>query len=545
MLRQASSRNQRTRGFKVKHALQICLLVGVCIWLLYQAKHSVEKKAFNAADAKIPDEVERRLEILKLGRKDLNHEVEMVSADDKHGDEEESEREESKREESKVEGREGGDDEIDEHDQEKKAEEEVDHHADSVDEEERENEDNKEKEESKEREKKEENKGDKEKEENDENNEKGEKETNKENDAQNENAGSLENPDHDGDRNPHEAREAQYNGDDASSAVVQDTQAIRSEMGNGILGNSDEKQVQITKKSELGNDNKTNAVEDGSVDHKNEAHKEIDARNEDMGSLENPDHDGGRNSHEAREAQYNGDDASSAVVQDTQAIRSEMGNRVSGTSDGKQVEITEKNEFYNKTNAVKDGSVDQNTSNNPKASELPPASGNVYTVDNPSLNGTTSEEKGTKVSLSKLESDSPSNSTMKESNSQTELHNNATSENTENHASSLQNETNTLDSTQDQIVTAKMEISDQDNSKLQTVALEHTESSNRTAGAEESDQNSVSTLVMNSDGDAAQTETTDPSTSLVSKLVKDAPRDLGSLPITESAVKNTEDVAAE
>ncbi|XP_039053498.1 protein bfr2-like [Hibiscus syriacus] len=45
MFRVSPSRNQRSKGLKVKHALQICVLLGICIWLLYQVKHSGEKKA--------------------------------------------------------------------------------------------------------------------------------------------------------------------------------------------------------------------------------------------------------------------------------------------------------------------------------------------------------------------------------------------------------------------------------------------------------------------------------------------------------------------
>lgn len=44
MLRQVTSRNQRSKGFTVKNALQVCLLVFVCAWILYQIKHSHDKK---------------------------------------------------------------------------------------------------------------------------------------------------------------------------------------------------------------------------------------------------------------------------------------------------------------------------------------------------------------------------------------------------------------------------------------------------------------------------------------------------------------------
>ncbi|XP_077233972.1 uncharacterized protein LOC143876169 [Tasmannia lanceolata] len=463
MFRQTSSRNQKTRGFRVKHALQIALLVAVCIWLLYQVKHSYDKrKAFQASNANISDKVEGSHEILKLGRKDLNRVVEVVSVDDKHGEEEENEEEESKQDEIEDEGRGGGDDEIDAHDQEN-AEEETEHREDFANEEEGENDENKE---SKERE---------------------EMERNEENEEKDENEENLEKVKEENEENMEKEKE------------------------------------------------------------ENEENKENDAQNEDAGSVGNLDHDGNRNSNEAREAQYNGDDASSAVVKDTLLLRSESGNEVSGNSDGDQVENTEKHELDNdnKTNAAEDGHVDQNESTNPNSGELPTVSGDSETVYNTSLNATDSEESGAVISLSKLENESLPNSTMTESNSQTEFHNNATLENTENPDSSLQNGTTTLDSTQDQDATVNIENSDQENPNAQTVGLEQTEGTNTTDGVEESDVKSVSTLDTNADGDAAQNETTDPFTSQVAQEVKDALTDLETLPTTESEVKNAENVAAE
>ncbi|KAE8671490.1 hypothetical protein F3Y22_tig00111947pilonHSYRG00115 [Hibiscus syriacus] len=62
MLRVSSYRNQRSKGLKVKHALQICVLVAICIWLLYQVMHNSEKKADYEKSTK---------EVIMLGRKDL------------------------------------------------------------------------------------------------------------------------------------------------------------------------------------------------------------------------------------------------------------------------------------------------------------------------------------------------------------------------------------------------------------------------------------------------------------------------------------------
>ncbi|URD96876.1 hypothetical protein MUK42_31121 [Musa troglodytarum] len=69
MLRQVSSRNHRAKGgFKAKNALQICMLVVVCVWLLYQMKRShdrrkVSEERFGADEA--------RSQIASFGRKDL------------------------------------------------------------------------------------------------------------------------------------------------------------------------------------------------------------------------------------------------------------------------------------------------------------------------------------------------------------------------------------------------------------------------------------------------------------------------------------------
>lgn len=73
MLRQPSSRNQRARGFKLKHALQIGIFVAVCIWLIYQVKHSHEKKrAYDARNSKIISKsVENQEDFFKFRRKDL------------------------------------------------------------------------------------------------------------------------------------------------------------------------------------------------------------------------------------------------------------------------------------------------------------------------------------------------------------------------------------------------------------------------------------------------------------------------------------------
>eukprot|EP00262_Sarcandra_glabra_P008044 TRINITY_DN2120_c0_g1_i1.p1 TRINITY_DN2120_c0_g1~~TRINITY_DN2120_c0_g1_i1.p1 ORF type:complete len:432 (-),score=124.68 TRINITY_DN2120_c0_g1_i1:130-1425(-) len=253
MLRQASSRNHRSKGFKVKHALQLCLLLAVCVWLLYQVKHSHDKKkAFDESHAKALSEVENSSQILKLGRKDLNDDgLIMVSEKEKPIEEEgmeevedegrqedneveddnkqeDNEAEEGgKQEEVEDEGRGDGDDEIDEHDQDR-SEEEAEQGEDFVDEVDKENE---------------------------------------EKEDLIEETGSSENQDLDGgDRDSQEAREEHYKGDDASSAVLRETQMINNEVENGILGNPDEENVDNTEKKDLESDTKTNRTEDVTID---------------------------------------------------------------------------------------------------------------------------------------------------------------------------------------------------------------------------------------------------------------------------------------
>ncbi|XP_073128216.1 uncharacterized protein [Henckelia pumila] len=72
MFKQSSHRNQRTKGFKVKHVVQLCLLIGVCIWLLYQVRHSRGKNTSDQENSKASDKVKGGKEILNLGRKHLH-----------------------------------------------------------------------------------------------------------------------------------------------------------------------------------------------------------------------------------------------------------------------------------------------------------------------------------------------------------------------------------------------------------------------------------------------------------------------------------------
>ncbi|KAK3011992.1 hypothetical protein RJ639_011250 [Escallonia herrerae] len=232
MLKQSPSRGQRSKGIKVKHVLQICLLLAVCFWLIYQVKHSHDKKKeFDEHDAKISLNTRSGDEVIKFGRKDLNplveegeqkigkldeEEVEEEAGgeeEENNKHEEEQQDEDNRTEEKEDDGGGGGDDEIDEQEQEK-SDMDVDHEEDFID-------DEKEREEGDEKESKERDAED--------------------NDGQMEKESSSEDRDRDGGaRNTHEAREEQYKADDASSAVTHDMQVGSTEDINGVMENTDE-----------------------------------------------------------------------------------------------------------------------------------------------------------------------------------------------------------------------------------------------------------------------------------------------------------------
>ncbi|KAK8596991.1 hypothetical protein V6N13_001600 [Hibiscus sabdariffa] len=139
MLKQPATRNQRYKGFRVKHALQICVLLALCIWLLNQVKNSYDNKGSGIFRTETS---EHSHAAIKLGRKDLDPQGKGSSAEINGVvvEEVEEEVEESKAEESEDDGRGGGDDEIDGRDQEKAEGEESEEVEDLIDEEDREQE---------------------------------------------------------------------------------------------------------------------------------------------------------------------------------------------------------------------------------------------------------------------------------------------------------------------------------------------------------------------------------------------------------------------
>ncbi|KAG6710059.1 hypothetical protein I3842_06G163900 [Carya illinoinensis] len=286
MIKRSPSRNHRSKGVKVKHVLQICLLLGVCFWLIYQVKHSHDKKKeFDEKDAKLSVKTQSGNELLKFGRKDLHPRLEEVPEIEKHVEEEEEEtggeeeenkhdeeenrheekeqdeeenkhevedqeEEENKSEEIEDEERGAGDHEIDENDQEK-LDGDADHDEELIDEE-------------------------KEGEEEDKESERNESD-NKENQVET----SLEDQDRDGGN--HEAREEQYKGDDASSAVTHDAQTIISEADRLSSGNS----IEISEMNILDQENKSNGTQETDTDQNNPAIKVVESEIDNNGTSPN------------------------------------------------------------------------------------------------------------------------------------------------------------------------------------------------------------------------------------------------------------------
>ncbi|KAL3515397.1 hypothetical protein ACH5RR_022299 [Cinchona calisaya] len=230
MFKQLPSRSQRSRGIKVKHVLQTCFLLAICFWLIYQVKHSHDKKKeLDESDMKNSQLTQGSSEVVKLGRKDLNPRVDETGTtstkqDEEAEDENVGEEEENKNDEEHVEDKKSeekdddgggvGDNEVDDRGEEK-SDSEVDHEED-VTEEEKE----KEKDEADEKENKEKDSEDKSK--------------------QLENENSLEEHDDDDDEKAHEAREEHYKADDASSAVTHETEDFTAQNENRSSESSNE-----------------------------------------------------------------------------------------------------------------------------------------------------------------------------------------------------------------------------------------------------------------------------------------------------------------
>lgn len=217
MLKQSSSRNLRSKGFKVKHFIQVFLLLAIGVWLVNQLKHSYQKKAaYEDSTGKISEEVRGDYEVVKLGRKGLHPRVRETGLEIENHEgkaELEEEIEEIKPGEIEDEGS-GGDEEIDGHDQVRTEEEETEEVEDLIDVDDKEREETNEDQEIEE-------KGD-----------------------QLEDVSSLDDQtQNEGERNLQQLREEHYRGDDASSSVMQNSQSIITQLGIGGLRKIKENEI--------------------------------------------------------------------------------------------------------------------------------------------------------------------------------------------------------------------------------------------------------------------------------------------------------------
>ncbi|KAF8098373.1 hypothetical protein N665_0268s0042 [Sinapis alba] len=221
-MKKPSSRSQRgSKGIKGKHILQICVLLGVCIWLIYQVKYSHDKKKeFYETDGKKLLESEDGL--VKLGRKDL---LPGYHKNEKHVEEDEDEinhGEEEKESKSKVENgtheedEEKEEDEVAEEDEEDKSklgeevvveedEEENKHEEDEIDEQDQ---------------------------------SKTDEDTDKDDDLLEEEKEKESNHADETDMTVDEAREEHYKADDASSAVSHESRILNTEKPKESSDNS-------------------------------------------------------------------------------------------------------------------------------------------------------------------------------------------------------------------------------------------------------------------------------------------------------------------
>ncbi|KAH0940772.1 hypothetical protein HID58_000409 [Brassica napus] len=219
MKKQSSSRSQRgSRGIKGKHVVQICVLLGVCIWLIYQVKYSHDKKKelYEGDVKKSTVLLENEEGMVKLGRKDLLPGYHKQNEKEKRvEEEEEDEEEEEKESKSRVENsstheEEEKEDEEDEEEEDKnKLGEEV------VEEDEEEN--------------KHEEEDDIDEQDQSKDDELLQEE--KEKEAETNHADEI-------DVTVHEAREEHYKADDTSSAVSHESRILNTEKLNESYGNS-------------------------------------------------------------------------------------------------------------------------------------------------------------------------------------------------------------------------------------------------------------------------------------------------------------------
>ncbi|EHA8591455.1 protein FYV8 [Cocos nucifera] len=430
----------------------------------------------------------------KSGRKDLPHTVETDAVTESRIREEENREvggveRENKHEDAEDGGQGGGSNEIDERNREK-MEEEADHEKEIADEEEK----------------------------------------NKDRNGQVEEFDMLKDQEHE--EVSREAREKNYEGDDASSAVVQNTQVKEHE----------ERSREAQEMRFKGDDASSAVAHDAQV----------------------TEHEVG--SYEQREKSFRDDDASSAVEQDFRVTESKSENGGSGSVDEKQLEKIGRKEIESET--VTNGTMDGLKGNDSSTSRLDISNTHVSSAINedgkatsnnyPTINSNAVEKRESYVgAYPKLEDGSSSSSTAEKSNNHpeqqanlptvnaigngTELHMNSLNNEKELQKASstmfshkgesrmnstsvsdqsesefnmvidtvtngvpLQNESATLDSVQ--VQNAAVEMVTPSEHKLESMVMEQTENSNTTVRPEKSGGSSTTFSARNGDGETVSAE---------------------------------------
>jgi hypothetical protein len=370
MIKRSPRRNPRSKGIKLKHGLQICLLLGVCFWLIYQVKHSHDKKKeLDEKDANLSLSAQHHDELPKLGRKDLHPDLQDKTRSEKPEEEEEEDtgvdkevnkkeekgHEKEKEEETKHEEEEGG-----------TKDEQVEREEHIHEEEEREGEGT--------------NHLDKEREE----------EIRREEEEQTEEAEIEETED-----------KGRQGGDDEVDERDQEKIEGEADRDEEFMDEEKEREDEGEETESQGNEGEDNEGEEKENQGNEDEDREVQAGNETQS--EDQDHDGGgKNSHEAREEQYKADDASSAVTHDTQIISTEPEKEGLEKSNENLAANDLQQDKYSISGNPLDVNEDKiNSTSQPEQAE-----------NGHPLNVTTGEKQNDEITLTKSEDESPNNTTV-------------------------------------------------------------------------------------------------------------------------------------
>ncbi|XP_008790422.1 myb-like protein X [Phoenix dactylifera] len=498
MLRQVPSRNQRTKGLRVKHVLQISLLLAISVWLLYQIMHSHDKKSTyverNSKSSLKLDESQTK--IFKFGRKDLPRTVETDSVTESRIKEKENKEvgdveQENKHEETEDGGGGGGNDEIDEQDQEK-VEEEA-NHGKEIDDEEDKNEDK---------------------------------------NGQVEELDLLKDREHE--EVSHEARVNSFKGDDASNTVVHYTQVKEQEERSREAQEMSFKGDDAS--SAVGHDAQVTEHEVGSYEKREKSFQDDDASSaveHDIQVTESKSENGGSGGVDEKqlgkmERKEIENETTNGTIggfkgNDSSAAGSDISNTRVSIVIHEDSETTPNNYLTRNGNAVEkresdvgayrkleDGSSSNSTTG--KSNNHTEQQADLPTVN--AIGNQTEPHMNSKKNEMELQTTS---STMFSHKREPQMNSTSVSDQSESEIKMMvidtvtsgvpqQNESAALESVQDQHATVEMVTPSDNKSNLENIVMEQTESSNTTARPEESGGSSTTSSAKNENGETVSTE---------------------------------------